>query len=434
MASYKCQGWCLEYSESRIRKEICKGADINTPIQEGVTYLMLAESESLVRDLLARGADPKAIDEECRTALWMREFQQKEVGALRAILEAGCDVNATDIRGETAIEHCIDPQAVKLFIEYGADVNHADNEGNTPLHFAVEPETIEILVEAGANVNAATTFEFGEDELEVGEWPCGTTPLMLARDYECAKYLIDHGADINAITRGGYSVLMYLLVEFETGPVVAVMNAGPKMNVTAQDGNTPLHLIYSSFKSCLAEYAEPCRSRELMVDVVKKVLESGCDPNAVNQDGQTPLHCIGSGYAMEEVIRAGGDIERRDNKGNTPIIMAAFRNYKCINVLLGAGADVNAVNNEGQNALFFINEIRTANLLIKAGINVNCQDKYGNTPLHIMVERRRDDLVRYLLKNHADPGITNHLGKKAIEDNELHKYEKQRHKLCIRKK
>ena len=59
-----------EYSDEWIRDEIQRGADVNTPIEEGMTYLMHAHSEALVRELLALGADPNAVNNEGQTALF----------------------------------------------------------------------------------------------------------------------------------------------------------------------------------------------------------------------------------------------------------------------------------------------------------------------------------------------------------------------------
>ena len=66
-----------DYTDESIYHEMIKGADVNAPIEAGITYLMLAQSEKLVRELLARGADPNAVDIDGKTALFCRENEKE---------------------------------------------------------------------------------------------------------------------------------------------------------------------------------------------------------------------------------------------------------------------------------------------------------------------------------------------------------------------
>jgi ankyrin repeat protein len=62
---------------------------------------------------------------------------------------------------ETALLHALKNRnlvAVRTLLELGADVNHADSKGVTPLHYTVrqyeEPEVIELLLAHGASREA----------------------------------------------------------------------------------------------------------------------------------------------------------------------------------------------------------------------------------------------------------------------------------------
>ncbi|XP_049946769.1 ankyrin repeat domain-containing protein 65-like [Schistocerca serialis cubense] len=62
---------------------------------------------------------------------------QGQTGQVRAILDAGSPVNATDASGDTALHEAVmngHEETVKCLIDAGADVNVRDSDGMTPLH------------------------------------------------------------------------------------------------------------------------------------------------------------------------------------------------------------------------------------------------------------------------------------------------------------
>lgn len=109
--------------------------------------------------------------------------------------------------------------------------------------------------------------------------------------------------------------------------------------------------------------------------------------------------------AHREIIKAAksGDVDRvkrllatdaalihaRDSDGSTPLHCAAWKGHQAVVVvLLNAGADVNARNNNGHwgttplHAAAHANQAAIAELLIKHGADVNAPDLNGQTPLH----------------------------------------------------
>jgi uncharacterized protein len=81
--------------------------------------------------------------------------------ALRKAIDAGADLNTTDVSGWTPLFHAAgrgDVQAMKLLIQAGADVNHGADRNFTPLFAAIlgnHLEAIQTLLATGAHVHTS---------------------------------------------------------------------------------------------------------------------------------------------------------------------------------------------------------------------------------------------------------------------------------------
>lgn len=98
---------------------------------------------------------------------------------------------------------------------------------------------------------------------------------------------------------------------------------------------------------------------------------------------------------VQNALTIGADVNARDGKGNTPLMLAAHVDSpSSVRALIQAGADVNAKNYQGQNALHVANEepfeldggrLQYSGLLehtlIQAGADVNQADVHGRTPI-----------------------------------------------------
>lgn len=95
----------------------------------------------MVRALIEAGANVNAKDDYGYTPLH-RAAGRSRVYIAGMLIEAGADVNASDIFGMTPLhEAAINGDAgdvASVLIEAGADVNAKDDYGKTPLHMAAE--------------------------------------------------------------------------------------------------------------------------------------------------------------------------------------------------------------------------------------------------------------------------------------------------------
>jgi ankyrin repeat protein len=169
------------------------------------------------------------------------------------------------------------------------------------------------------------------------------TPLYLAVQngrLEAAKYLINIGADVNARTAKGKTPLH--LTASKTGPLFpgkqmaeALIAAGAKIDLQANDGSTALH------------YA----AQNNAADVADLLIQKGADVNAATKDGVRPLHNASLGLNQDAGDQWVGDLliaNKADVNATawtnqvTALWLAAGlqdQNDKIVEKLLKAGAD-----------------------------------------------------------------------------------------------
>ncbi len=112
-------------------------------------------------------------------------------------------------------------------------------------------------------------------------------------------------------------------------------------------------------------------------------------------------------------------IEKNEKPPNTDIHAAAlFGDLKAINQHIRAGSDLNAKDDYGSTALIIaatFGKTEVARVLIEAGADLNITNNDGSTALHSAAFLGRTEIVKALLNNGADKNIKNNFGSTALE-------------------
>lgn len=129
--------------------------------------------------------------------------------------------------------------------------------------------------------------------------------------------------------------------------------------------------------------------------------------------GKTPLRLGCERCYTEEKIRCiqlllehGADVDAIDNMGNNAILsLVQASNFPCVQLLVKHGAAVNGADDHGRTPLFYAvnnEDYQTTELLLQSGANPNQKDDDGFVPLHEAVCQESYRCVRLLLDNGAD--------------------------------
>jgi len=219
-------------------------------------------------------------------------------------------------------------------------------------------------------------------------------------------------------------------VSYDRSIIETLIAAGGNVNARAEINDTPLIIA----------------ARGGRVELLRFLLERGADVNFRNKPGQTALlaatdrlgdssgsppvvEMLGADKdkATEILVAAGGDVDASDNDGNTPLILAAqYGRVDLSRFLLAHGANVDFQNKSGESALMAAAGIRgtysstsadrdkVIEILVAGGGDINTSDINGNTPLIMAAEYGRVDLARLLLEHGANLALRNKSGQTAL--------------------
>jgi uncharacterized protein len=417
--------------------------NVNAAAPDGSTALLWAAHNGdpeLVASLLKAGADAKARNQFGATPMSEAAFVGN-IAILETLLKAGADPDSPGADGQTAlmlVARTSNVEAARLLIEHGAHVNATEKQKEqTALMWAAaesQPAMVRELIAHGADVNARE--HVNEDVAQVSPEPRaqhlsygGLTAMLYATRegcLSCVQALTDGGAKldmtdpesvtplIEAITNAHFDVAKYLIAK------------GAKVDKWDWWGRSPLYCVVDMNTIPHGGRADgPSLDETTPLEIIEQLLNAGANPNlqlkllppyrSVGADrgvdimlsiGVTPLLRAAKALdapAIKLLLARGALVNLPNNRGITPTMAAAGvgsvdadtrgvyttpdvqqRSLASLELLLGAGGEVNATEARGQTPLHgaaFWGWNEVVQFLVDHGANVNATDRQGKTPV-----------------------------------------------------
>jgi len=241
------------------------------------------------------------------------------IEAMTLLLNAGADVNAkNDFDATPLIWAAGDPAKSRLIIERGANVNGRSKQGRMPLMMAARREgnsqLLRFMLAKGADPDAKDGR--------------GNTALMHAAqagDVKMMRVLTERGADVNAANLFGATALGNAVCSNTVGAVTFLLGKGANVNAAIRSPGSVRH-----------------------------------GPIAI--DNLTPLMAAapyGSAALISQLLRAGAQVNAKDVRGMTPLMLAVAsetQDVKVVKLLLRAGADTKVRSSSGETSLDWANK------------------------------------------------------------------------------
>ena len=148
---------------------------------------------------------------------------------------------------------------------------------------------------------------------------------------------------------------------------------------------------------------------------MKLLLEAGADPNYCTHDEYKSLITLAtynsSNEIIELLIKHGGDVNKKDDKGYIAIHFAALHGRTdTVQILLRAGSKFDPQTEDKNTPLAFAakgGHQETMKVFLQLGCNVNNVDKDKDTPIHYASYNGMIEGVKLLIELGANPDARN---------------------------
>ena len=294
----------------------------------------------------------------------------------------------SDTESDTVLHHAVRQERWDLVTEllkHRADGNDCDNQNIFSLHAAMGC--------ANVPLDVVTKLMSSENINMPGSNGCTALQLVVRKKrWDLVPVLVGRGADVNMCDNLN-EISLNAAVRQADVPQYVISHLISPQNINKQDsyGRTALHR---------ALWGKRWR-------LVPDLIQHGADLNMPYQEKETPLHAavIQPDVPLDVVTQliSPENINMQDEDGCTALHLVVRKKiWKLLPVLLQHSADVNVSDNNNGTPLH--HAVKIPNVLVDvitqliSPQNINMRDVNGHTACHLLVKKKRWDLVSVLLQ------------------------------------
>lgn len=298
--------------------------DVNKPLESGETRLKKAvktQDAAEVKRLLDAGADPNLEGKYKSTPLWLALlYGSGDMDIIQSLLDAGARITPDDVNRAAASGY---PQYLRLMLDNGGEVPRVADPGKgIPIWNELADASDEEGLDSVACARLLEARGISPHDPVYAHFPLHSAAMHA--NEPLARYLLEKGFPVNERDSLGMTPLMKN--NDHAAMTRLLLEQGADVNARSNEGNTAL----------MQEILTP--------QVAHALLDAGADPNIRNKKGENALL-----HHLHHPDPAGG--WQQGENGELISWIGASYNKELVQMLIAAGADVNAPDNEGDTPL-----------------------------------------------------------------------------------